>query len=250
VLVIDREVVLPLDCLLVGAEAAGVSLPATLAPEPVWRNPAEVQAHENSVQELLAEHGLWRAGGPSDEFVRTVTVLGRSGRAFSATVEAATGQYQLHVAASGRDAVLACHVPSSGNVVLRPARAEALVEDLVFELPDVSPGVGPALSVPESDLREAMNGGQARRDVRRVLDVAGLPRFGGGQISAGYRDGLGGYRTTGDSCCTFYDTEHGRYLFSFTEEPGYERYVNVAPGRVDTVISKTYDLLEQLRHAR
>ncbi|MEC3978188.1 ESX secretion-associated protein EspG [Amycolatopsis sp. H20-H5] len=249
-LVIDRQIVLPLDCLLVGAEAAGVTLPATLVPEPVWRNPSEVQAHQNSVAEQLVERGLWRAGGPSEEFLRTITVLGRAGQAFSATVEASDGPYHVHVAASGRDAVLACHVPSSGNVVLGPARPEALAEDLVVELPTVSPGVGPALSVPESDLRDAMNGGQARRDVRRVLEVAGLPRFGGGQIYASYRDGLGSYRATGDSCCTFYDTDQGRYLFSFTEEPGYERYVNVAPGRTETLISKTYDLLEQLRHAR
>jgi hypothetical protein len=249
-LVIDRQIVLPLDCLLVGAEAAGVSLPATLVPDPVWRNPAELQAHHAGVEEQLAEHGLWRAGGPSEEFLRTMTVLGRAGQAFSATVDGTGGQYHVHVAASGRDAVLACNVPSSGHVSLSPARPEALVEDLVAELPDAAPGVGPALSVPESDLREAINGGQARRDVRRVLEVAGLPRFGGGQIYASYRDGLGGYRATGDSCCTFYDTDQGRYLFSFTEEPGYERYVNVAPGRVETVISKTYDLLEQLRQAR
>jgi hypothetical protein len=249
-LVIDREVVLPVDCLRVGAEAAGVTLPTTLVSEPVWRNPDEVRAHRDGLQELLADRGVWRAGRLTEEFLRTMTVLGRAAREFSAIVEAATGQYQLHVAASGRDAVLACHVPSSGNVVLRPARAEALVEDLVLELPDVQPGAGPGLSVPESDLRQAMNGTPPRRDVRRVLEVAGLPRFGGGQISAGYRDGLGGYRTTGDSCCTYYDTEQGRYLFSFTEEPGYERYVNVAPGRADTVISKTYDLLEQLRQKR
>jgi len=106
---------------------------------------------------------------------------------------------------------------------------------------------GPSLSVPEFDLRKAINGAPVRREVRRALEVAGLSRQGGGQIYAGVRDGLGGYRTIGDSCCTFYDTERGRYLFSFTEQPGYERYVNVAPGRSDTMIGKTYDLLDQLR---
>jgi hypothetical protein len=171
--------------------------------------------------ELLAEHGVWRAGRPSEEFLRTMTVLGRAAREFSASVESSIGRYHLHVAASGNDAVLACHVPSSGNVVLRPARPEALAEDLVAELPHAPTGPGPALSVPESDLRQALNGTPARRDVRRVLDI-GLPRFGGGQIHAGLRDGVGGHRTSGGSCCTYYDTDHGRYLFSFTEEPGYE----------------------------
>jgi hypothetical protein len=196
---------------------------------------------------LLAGHGLWRGGGLSEPFALTLAVLGRGEREFSATVKTSTGGYRLHVAASGRDAVLACHVPSSGQVVLRPARPEALAEDLFAELPAVGPSSWPGLSVPESDLRQAMNGAPPRRDVRRVMDVAALPRTGSGQISAGFRDGVHRYRKTGANVCTFYDTEQGRYLFSFTEEPGYERYVNVAPGRPETVIAKIYDLLEQLR---
>ncbi|MEU0531278.1 ESX secretion-associated protein EspG [Amycolatopsis tolypomycina] len=247
-LVIDRELILPTDCLLVAAQEASVELPSGLAPSPLWRNPDEVQAHRDEVRQQLADVGAWRAGRPTEVFLRTITVLGRAAVEFSATVESSSvGPYHLHVAASGRDAVLACHVPGSGQVVLRPARPEALAEDLIAELPAASPAAGPSLSVPESDLRKAINGAPARRDVRRVLEVAELPRQGGGQICAGVRDGLGSYRRTGDSCCTFYDTEWGRYLFSFTEQPGYERYVNVAPGRVDTMIGKTYDLVEQLR---
>jgi hypothetical protein len=92
------------------------------------------------------------------------------------------------------------------------------------------------LSVPESDLRQAINGMPPRRDIRRVLDVVSLPRTGGGQIYAGFRDGLGAYRQTGNSCCTFYDTDRGRYVVSFTEEPGYERYINVAQGRPDILV--------------
>ncbi|MDT8911316.1 ESX secretion-associated protein EspG [Amycolatopsis sp. PS_44_ISF1] len=245
-LVIDRELVLPADCLRFGAEVAGVSLPTALAPDPVWRSPDEDRAHRNGVEDLLAEHGVWRDGRLSDEFLRTMTVLGRADREVSATVEAPGRQYALQVAASGRDAVLACHVPSAGNVVLRPARAEALAEDLVAELPQAQPGAGPALSVPESDLRQAVNGASARRDVRRVLEIIGLPRSGGGQIHAGCRDGLGGHRTSGGNCCTFYDTGYGRYLFSFTEEPGCERYINVTPGRADVTIDKTCELLDQV----
>jgi hypothetical protein len=53
-----------------------------------------------------------------------------------------------------------------------------------------------------------------------VPEPAALPRVGGGQIYAGFRDGLQAYRNTGNSCCTYYDTEQGRYLFFFTENPG------------------------------
>ncbi|WP_245614491.1 ESX secretion-associated protein EspG [Actinokineospora inagensis] len=244
----DREVVLAADCLLVGAQEAGVALPAWLSPDPIWRNPEETQAHNDDVRLRLAEHGLWRAGKPTEEFLRTMTVLGRGALELTSTVESpAVGRYHLHVAAGGPDAVLACHVPASGQVVLRPLRPDALAEGLLAEIPDAPPAPGPSLSVPESDLRAAINGAPAHRDVRRVLDVAGLPRRGAGQICAGVRDGLGGHRTTGDDCCTFYDTERGRYLFSFTRQPDCERYVNVAPGRFDTMVGKTYDLLNRLR---
>lgn len=247
-LVIDRELILPTDCLLVGASAAGVTLPGGLLPDPVWRSPAELRTHEDGLRRQLADLGVWRDGRPTEAFSHTVTVLGRAAVEVSAMVEStAVGPYYVHVAVSNRDAVLACRVPATDQVVLRPSRPEAPAEDLVAELPEGTPAVGPSLSVPESDLRRAIDGAPARRDVRRVLEVAGLPRVGGGQISAGVRDGLGRHRTTGDSCCTFYDTEQGRYVFSFTEQPGYERYVNVAPGHASTLIAKTYDLLEQLR---
>lgn len=249
-LVIDREVVLPAECVLAAANLAEVSLPAVLAPTPVWRHSQEQHAHFDGIRRTLVEHGLWHGGGLSEAFLLTLRVLGRGEREFSATVTAPTGGYRLHVAASGRDAVLACHVASSGQVLLRPARPEALAEDLFAELPAVAASSWPGLSVPESDLRQAMNGAPPRRDVRRVLEVAGLRRTSSGQISAGFRDGVHGYRKTGANVCTFYDTEQGRYLFSFTEEPGYERYVNVSPGRPDTVVAKIYDLLEQLRRGR
>lgn len=248
-LVINREVVLPAECVLVAANLAGVSLPEVFAPTAEWRHPQEQWAHFDGIRDTLAEQGLWNGGGLSEAFVLTLRVLGRGEREFSAVVNTATGGYRLHVAAIGRDAVLACRA-SNDHVLLRPARPEALAEDLFAELPAAAPSTWPGLSVPESDLRQAMNGAPPRRDVRRVLEVAGLPRSGSGQISAGFRDGVHGYRKTGANVCTFYDTEQGRYLFSFTEEPGYERYVNVSPGRPDTVIAKIYDLLEQLRRGR
>ncbi|MFD8496013.1 ESX secretion-associated protein EspG [Amycolatopsis sp. NPDC059657] len=245
--IINREVIIPVDCLALGAELAQVALPPLIRPEAVWRNPDEQLAYRRTVRETLAAEGLLAGGSLSEEFSATLTVLGRGGREFSAIVESPNMRYVLHVAASGRDAVFACFVPSSGQVLLRPARPDALAEDLIAELPDVTAGQGVALSVPESDLRKAISGEPARRDVRRILELAALPRTGGGQIYAGFRDGVHGYRTTADKCCTFYDTEQGRYLFSFTEEPGYERYTNVAQGRPETMVAKIYELLDHLQ---
>ncbi|MFD8494966.1 ESX secretion-associated protein EspG [Amycolatopsis sp. NPDC059657] len=245
--VINRKVILPVECLAFGAGLAGVALPPLIKPEPVWHNPAEQGPYQQRQREVLAAEGFLSDSLLSDEFSATVSVLGRGSQEFSAVVNSPDLDYVLHVSASGMDAVLACYVPSSGQVLLRPAKADALAEELVAEFPDVAPGAGVALSVPETDLRQAVNGTPPRRDVRRVLDVAALPRNGGGQIYAGYRDGIHGYRTSGNNYCTFYDTDQGRYLFSFTEEPGYDRYVNVAQGRRETMITKTNELLNQLQ---
>lgn len=123
-LVIDRELILPTDCLLVAAQEAGVELPSGLAPSPLWRNPDEVRAHRDEVRQQLADVGAWRAGRPTEVFLRTITVLGRAAVEFSATVESSSvGSYHLHVAASGRDAVLAATCPARGrSFSARPGR--------------------------------------------------------------------------------------------------------------------------------
>ncbi|WP_370950202.1 ESX secretion-associated protein EspG [Amycolatopsis sp. cg5] len=245
-LVLSREVVLPVDCLVLGAAIARVPLPVLIEPEPVWRSPDAERVQRDRVLEILAAEGFWDGERLSEDFEGTLVVLGRGNREFSAVVESPAIRYRLQVAAIGRAAVFACYVPESGQVLLRRARADALAEDLVLELPDVPAGTGWGISVPESDLRDAIDGAPPRRDVRQVLDLVALPRTGGGQIYAGFRDGVHAYRRTGDSCCTFYDTEYGRYVFSFSGEPGYERYVNVAQGRADTLVAKAYEMLDQL----
>jgi hypothetical protein len=244
--VIDREIIVPVDSLTVAAEVTGTSLPHLIEPEPRWRDRNEQLVFRAHAWEALGVEGLCRGENLTEEFARTLAVLGYSSKEFSALVQSAKTRYRLHVAASGQSAVFACYVPASGQVLLRPARPAALAEDLVRELPDFVAAQGPALSVPESDLRRAMDGGPARRDVRRVMDVAALPREGGGQIYAGLRDGRGSRRTTRDNTCTFYDTEHGRYLFSFTEQPGYGRYVNVSQGRPEMLVGKAYEMLASL----
>ncbi|WP_116202496.1 ESX secretion-associated protein EspG [Amycolatopsis circi] len=246
-LVLAREVVLPADCLPIAAEMAGVSLPAALSPDPLWRDPEETRAYREAAVNAMADQGVWGRGGPDETFVRTMTVLCRGTSELSATVESGRDRrYRLVVAALGKDAVLACHMPSTSTVVLRPAKPEALAEDLIRELPRVQPAQAQAVSVPESALNLAIDGGPARQDVRHLLDVAALPRVGGGQITAGARDGLGGRRISGRDLCTYYDTEHGRYLFSFSETDGGERYVNVAPGRYETMVQRVRALLDNL----
>ncbi|WP_158881326.1 ESX secretion-associated protein EspG [Amycolatopsis anabasis] len=247
---LNREVVLSQDCLDVVANWIRVTLPPTLAPEPIWRSGEELRTRDERARAELAEHGLLRGASPAEEFTEALSVLCRGGTEFFAYVESDNNEYRLHAAASGQDAIFACYVPASGNVLLRSARSEALVEELVAELPEFRPGQGVSHSVPERELRGAVAGKPVSREVRRVLDLLDLPRHGGGQVSAGVRDGLGAHRTSRGSSCTYLDTEAGRWLFSFTEQPGGERYVNIAPARFDLVVGKTYELGAGLRHAR
>ncbi|WP_020662743.1 ESX secretion-associated protein EspG [Amycolatopsis benzoatilytica] len=246
-LVLSREVVLPADSLPLAAELAGVSLPSSLSPDVLWRDPEEDRAYRDAAVDAMASQGVWGRGGPDEAFVRTMTVLCRGTTELSATVESGRDRhYRLLVAASGKDAVLACHMPSTSTVVIRPARPDAIADSLVRELPRVPPADGPAVSVPESAVQLAIDGGPARHDARLVLDIAALPRHGGGQITAATRDGLGGRRTSGPDVCTYYDTDHGRYLFSFSTTDGGERYVNVAPARYETMVTRMHALLDHL----
>jgi hypothetical protein len=244
--VLNREIVIPLDCLSVAAELAGLSLPPLIRPRPYWLSHEDRQVRHVTARQLLTSQGLARGAALTEDFADTLAVLGAGQREFSAIVESPRNSYRLHIAAHGQAAVFTCYVPSSQQVLVRPARSATLAEDLVRELPGWKPAAGPALSVPESELRQAIAGAPARRDVRRVLDVAALPRSGGGQIYAGVRDGVRGHRGTRDNVCTFYDTDRGRYVFSFTGQPGRSRFVNVTPGRPETLVRKAYELLDQL----
>ncbi|WP_033291229.1 ESX secretion-associated protein EspG [Amycolatopsis jejuensis] len=247
-LVLNRELLLPVDCLPLAAELAGVSLPAALAPTPRWREPGEAGEYRDVAVQSLTERGLWVGGGLREAFVRTMTVLCRGDIELSATVESQPARrYRLVVSAAGVDGVLACHVPASGQVLVRPARPEALAEEMISELPAVPAATGPAMSVPEGDLSLAANGGAARRDVRRVMDVVMRPRTGAGQITANTRHWLSGRRSSGNDVCTYYDTPQGRYLFWFSGEPGCDRHVNVAPARPETLAGQLRDLLDRLR---
>lgn len=243
---LNRQIIIPLDCLGVAAELAGTPLPPLIRSKPYWLSHQDREVRRATARRLLAGAGLVRGDALTEDFADTLAVLGAGQRDLSAIVESPGRSYRLHISAHGPTAVLTCYVPASGQVLVRPARSAALAEDLVRELPDREPATGPALSVPEAELRQAIEGGPARRDVRRVLAVAALPRSGGGQIYAGVRDGIRGHRRTTDNACTFYDTDQGRYVFSFTGRPGEDRFVNVTQARPETLVRKAYELLDQL----
>ncbi|MBB1157409.1 MULTISPECIES: ESX secretion-associated protein EspG [Amycolatopsis] len=247
-LVLNREVVLPGDCLPVAAEKIGASLPTALSGEPVWRDPDAARESRDAAVQALAQQGVWSRGGLTSDFARTMTVLCRGAGELSATVNAtAERRYRLVVTADGSDAVLACFVPSSNRVLIRPARPDALAEELVGELPRVPPGAGPGLSVREAELKRVLGGAVPHREARRVVDVASLPRTGAGQFSAAARDRFGRHRASGGNVCTYYDTAAGRYLFSVSGTPGGERYVSVAPARPETMVAQLRTLLDDLR---
>lgn len=246
-LVLNRELLLPVDCLPLAAEHVGASLPSALTGEPVWRDPDLTRERRDAAVQALASQGTWSGGGLTSEFARTMSVLCRGARELSAIVNAtADRRYRLLVTAEGSDAVFACYVPASQQVLVRPARPDALAEELIGELPRAQPGTGPAFSVPEVDLKLVIDGAAPHREARRVIDMASLPRTGVGQFVAAVRDRFGGRRTSGGNVCTYYDTSAGRYLFSITGSGG-DRYVNVTSGRPETMAAQLRALLEGLR---
>ncbi|WP_215547970.1 ESX secretion-associated protein EspG [Amycolatopsis sp. CA-230715] len=247
--VLSRQVVLSQDSLDLAASWLNLGLPTTLEPEPMWRSDDEIRGREDRTRAELADNGLLDRGDLDEDFAETLLVLCRAAQEYFSYVQSHDEEYRLHVAVSGQNAVFACNVPNTGRVLLRAARPEAPVEDLVVELPDWGAGHGASLSVPEADLRAAMGGGRASDEARRMLALFDLPRTGGGQLSAAVRDGLGSHRKSRRDVCTYLDTERGRWLFSFSGE-GEDRYVNAAPARYETVVAKGYELRDRLLDPR
>ncbi|SFQ50811.1 EspG family protein [Amycolatopsis arida] len=237
-----KDVLLPRDCLAATAERLELALPPTLAPTPTWRDDGTAAARWRHVLDALDQHGLRDGDHPSEDFTGTVRLLCAAATELFAYVDQPDLRYRLHVAADHRDAVLACLVPASGNVLLHPTRPDALAETLLAELPDWPQARGTSLSAPLRDIRDAdPDGPLPRGDAGRVLDLLARPRHAAGQVSAGRRGGLDHRRTTTHPL-TFVDLDTGRWLVHVTADRDSEPHVVAVPAGWDLLLTKTREL--------
>lgn len=248
--VVSKEVVLTQDCVATIAEQLQLTLPATVASEPVSYDASHHARRRESAYAELAKAGLLDGTEPSEAFVTSLRVLCRGAAEFFGYVQTTDRHYNLHVACQGPDAVFVSF--ARGEVLLRPTRPESMLSQLLAALPQAGPAGGRSLSAREDELRHpdarARTEGRAPRgDARRILELFGEPRSAGGQLRAAVRTGVDGHRTKSPTPIGFLDVHKGRWLTYATDDGTGGTYVTAAPGRTDTIAGKLHEAHQRLR---
>lgn len=116
------------------ANRQGLTLPATLRPEPLWRTEDELRALTEQSTGELAEQGLLDRGAPSVELVIALRALCAAEEEAYAYVATKDKSSRLHAGASGTDRVFARHVTGAEKIELRDAKADTVVDEVAGEL--------------------------------------------------------------------------------------------------------------------
>ncbi|WP_410606960.1 ESX secretion-associated protein EspG [Amycolatopsis sp. lyj-109] len=233
-MVVRHETVLNAASVHWAAERLGLTLPAVLAPEPVWRDPDAAAGRAETAREELAEEGFLDRDEPGEDLEDSLRLLCRAPAGVSAYVQTGELTYRLHAAAGRRSGSFACYLPGEGRILLRPARLEALTRMVVRELPEHPPARSVSYSVPVADLTVEEPHGQAAR----VAAIFAQPRSAGGQVFVGVRDHRGLRRS---EPVTFVDTEQGRWL-SYPDG----RFVSTVSGTESTFLNRLDELWREL----
>lgn len=240
------QVVVTQDCVAAIAEEHDLVLPATLRPEPVFRRKDEAHARRESAHAELADEGV-----SVGTFAGLLRVLCSGGQEFYGYVHTTELDYTLHVAASGRDAVFAVLATQQARVLLRSARPESLVAELLAELPECPPAHGRSLSAPEADLRgpgadDMHDPPVPRGEARRVAELLRRPRLAEGQLFTGIRDGRGVRHSNQRNPLVFIDAEDGRWLTYRTQDGSGNRFVVATPGSRESLSTKLRETQQAL----
>lgn len=245
--VISREVVLTHDCLNVTAEHLQLRLPAHMLAEPIAYDDGEWEQVLDGAQRELAHAGLFADGGPTDSIVDTLRVLCGGTAEFYGLVTTTRHKYYLHVAAHGTHAVLA--TLANGNVLLRPAKSDVLVSELLAELPEAGPAAGRSMSASQQEMNPSAGNGSIYNsagpsgDARRLLALFDKPRYASGHLGTAIRVGIDNRRVTSTEPVSFFDVDDGRWLSYATNNAG-TWHCAATPGRNGTIATK----LQELHH--
>lgn len=247
--VLGGEFVISQGCVGIIAEDLGLTLPATIAGEPLYYGDGEFGQARGAAHRELAQIGLVERGEPAPALLETLLVLCAASVEFYGFVAATNRQYTMHVAARGRDAVFAAL--AGDDVLLRPTHPQSLVSELLAELPEARPAGGRALSAPEAAIqplseRDRLTGVTPRGDARRLIELLNQPHRAAGKLHAAMRAGVDARRVCSADPIGFVDTEQGRWLTYATSGDG-ARHVTAAPGRTETIAHKLHEAQQALR---
>ncbi|NRN68095.1 hypothetical protein GC106_53360 [Kibdelosporangium sp. 4NS15] len=195
------------------------TVPEVLLPSAGWQPRHEDHALDRQVRDECARLNWLDHRGQLDvDVASALRVVCRATTEFYGWITA--GQTTTGVLAGrlGRQALLA--VRRETSVSLCSIRSDNLATMVVAQTPDVPAGQGKPARVQRSDAL-AFDGGRPRPhggltvkpvppDVRRLIQVAMLPRTGGGEFHVAVRDSMGRRVSSVDNV-SYVDTAAGRY---------------------------------------
>lgn len=194
----------------------------------------------------LAEAGVHDRGQLAD-FIGMLSIVQRARTEFYGWVKETDESYAVLAAAHGHSAfALTRH---GDRVRFERTRSDRLAEALVRRLPDVPPGRGKSISVPEAEvtrsgprpmLRRA-SGAALNEQTRRLDGLFRAPPRGLAKLYAAHRDDAGN-RVRSRQWLDLIDTVDGRWAVYSTAGRG-ERMVNAVPATPRLVTEKLNDLL-------
>lgn len=251
--VLPGEFVISQDCVATVADELDLRLPATMSREPLYFDRDERAAVRDAANRELAEMGLSDGRGAAAELVESLQVLCRGNTEFYGFIGTTERKYNLHVAARGQDAVFAAF--TAGEILLRPARAEGLVSELLAELPEAQPAGGRSVSAPEADIQPPSahtqaTGGGLRGDARRLRELLTRPHTASGKLHAAARVGVDARRLTSNDPVVFMDAEDGRWMAYATDNGAGARHVTASSGRTDAIAGRLSEVHQALLSAR
>ncbi|HEX4223800.1 MAG TPA: ESX secretion-associated protein EspG, partial [Pseudonocardiaceae bacterium] len=215
----------------------------------------------------MAMHGVLMGRDLSPDFREALEILARPNVEYFGwigvrpTDERSETNIAVLAASVGQDGVLA--IRDGDQATIGPCSADGLAEALVDKMPNVPPGRGRSVNLPEREMRQlrARRGNGApgetpalpadafnvfsrasmAEDARDLFAVLELPRSGGGELYAAAR-ARSGERRRAPHPLVYMDTEQGRWMSQLSgDQPG-DRWMVAAPASRSLLINKLHEM--------
>lgn len=210
------------------ASRQGLTLPATLRPEPIWRDPNELAALSDAAHAELARQNLLDRGVPSIELVMALRALCAGQRECFCYAATGAKSWRAHAAAIGTDAVYAEYTEGGDQVLLRDAAADHLPQEIAGALGECEPASDRTITCSVGDFMAPTSGVAMERAVpREVKRMRALhdreQRLLEAKLMIAMRDRDGRRRTNGKRAPVVLDVAPGArwitYLTGTAEAP-------------------------------
>lgn len=234
------------------ATRQGLRLPATLRPEPIWRDEEELRALNAEATAELEQQGLIDRGAPAVELVialRALCAAEEECYAYAATKEKQT---RLHTGVSGNDSVLARHVIGEEKIELRDAKADTLVDEIANTIDPCPPANEQTITCRVQELTQPKSSIAVERSLTREarrMQALHDPksRLSEIKIMTAVRDSAGRRHTSGKRSPVVLDVEPGvRWITYLTGEDD-DLYLNARAADRAAIVEHVGRELERLK---